>query len=256
MVSLALRQLTKRFGSVVAVDRADLTVHDGELLVIVGESGCGKTTTLRLIAGLETPDSGTIYIGGIPVNHVPVGKRGVQMIFQNYALWPHMRIFDERWYTNLTLPLKVRKWSQEKIREFIRPMTQKLGIEERFFQRKPPELSGGEQQRVALGRAMTTSPRVMLMDEPLSNIDPPNRLRVRAEIVKFHRENRLTTLYVTHNLADALALADRIAVMRAGRFEQVDTAENLLRQPATDYVADFFRSSELRLRESSLRQGP
>ena len=256
MVSVALRGLTKRFGSVVAVDRADLDVHDQELLVIVGESGCGKTTTLRLIAGLETPDGGTVYIGGVPVNDVPVGQRGVQMIFQNFALWPHMRVFDERWYTNLTLPLKIRKWSKEKIREFIRPLTQRLGIEERIFQRKPSELSGGEQQRVALGRAMTTSPRVLLMDEPLSNIDPPNRLKMRAEIVKFHRENRLTTLYVTHDLADALALADRIAVMRAGRFDQVDTAENLLRQPATDYVADFFRASELKFKDVSLRDGP
>jgi multiple sugar transport system ATP-binding protein len=256
MLSLALRGLTKRFGSVVAVDEANLTVHDGEFLAIVGESGCGKTTTLRLIAGLETPDSGTIYIGGVPVNDVPVGKRNVQMIFQNFALWPHMRVFDERSYTNLTLPLKVRKWSREKIREFIRPMTQKLGIDERFFQRKPGELSGGEQQRVALGRAMTTSPRILLMDEPLSNIDPPNRLKMRGEILSFHRENRLTTLYVTHTLPDAMALADRIAVMRAGRFEQVDTAETLLREPETEYVADFFKASEPRFKEPFSRQRP
>jgi len=249
MVSVTLCRLTKRFGPVVAVDEADLTVHDGELLVIVGESGCGKTTTLRLIAGLEIPDSGTIYIGGVPVNDVPVGQRGVQMIFQHYALWPHMRIFDDRRYTNLTLPLKIRKWSQQKIAKFMRPLTQRLGIEESFFRRKPQELSGGQQQRVALGRAMTTSPRVLLMDEPLSNIDPPNRLKMRGEILKFHRENRLTTLYVTHNLADALALGDRIAVMRAGRFEQVDTGENLMRQPATSYVAEFFRVSELRHKE-------
>jgi multiple sugar transport system ATP-binding protein len=245
MVSVALRDLTKRFGPVVAVDRANLTVNHGEFLVIVGESGCGKTTTLRLITGLETPDSGTIYIGGVPVNDLPVGQRGVQMIFQNYALWPHMKVFDDRSYTNLSLPLKIRKWSQERIREFMRPLTQRLGIEEGFFRRKPQELSGGQQQRVALGRAMTTSPRVLLMDEPLSNIDPPNRLKMRAEILRFHREHRLTTLYVTHNLADGLALGDRIAVMREGRFEQVDTAENLLREPATDYVADFFRASEL-----------
>ena len=243
--------MTKRFGTVVAVDQATLDVNDGELLAIVGESGCGKTTMLRLIAGLEQADEGTIYIGGVPVNDVPAGRRGVQMIFQNFALWPHMLVFDERRYTNLTLPLKIRKWSREKIREFIRPLTQKLGIDERFFVRKPQELSGGEQQRVALGRAMTTSPRVMLMDEPLSNIDPPNRLKMRGEILKFHRENRLTTLYVTHNLPDALALADRIAVMRAGRFEQVDTAESLMRRPATEYVAEFFRASELRPREFS-----
>ncbi len=256
MVSLELRGVTKRFGPVVAVNHADLTVHDGELLAVVGESGCGKTTTLRLIAGLETPDGGTIYIGGVPVNDVPVGKRNVQMIFQNYALWPHMRVFDERSYTNLTLPLKIRKWSNEKIREFIRPMTQKLGIDERFYRRKPAELSGGEQQRVALGRAMTTSPRIMLMDEPLSNIDPPNRLKMRGEILQFHGENRLTTLYVTHNLPDALALADRIAVMRDGRFEQVDTAENLMRRPATEYVADFFKASELKVKELSIGHGP
>ena len=256
MVSVVLDDLTKRFGPVVAVDRADLTVNNGELLVIVGESGCGKTTTLRLIAGLERPDSGTIYIGGIPVNDLPVGQRGVQMIFQNYALWPHMRIFDDRRYTNLTLPLKIRKWSQQKIREFIRPLTHRLGIEESLFRRKPQELSGGQQQRVALGRAMTTSPRVLLMDEPLSNLDPPNRLKVRGEILQFHHENRLTTLYVTHNLADGLALGDRIAVMREGRFEQVDTAENLMRRPATSYVADFFRASELSPRENIYQKSP
>ncbi len=256
MVSVHLLDLTKRFGPIVAVDQAHLTVHDGELLVIVGESGCGKTTMLRLIAGLETPDSGTINIGGIPVNDIAPGHRNVQMIFQNFALWPHMRIFDDRSYTNLTFPLKIRKWSREKIREFMRPLNQRLGIQENFFRRKPPELSGGEQQRVALGRAMSTSPRVLLMDEPLTNIDPPNRLKMRGEILKFHRENRLTTLYVTHNLADGIALGDRIAVMRAGRFEQVDTAENLMRNPATAYVADFFKASELRYSDVFAQKTP
>ena len=244
MVSLSLRALTKTFGSVVAVDQANLDVNAGEFLVIVGESGCGKTTALRLIAGLENPDGGTIFIGGVPVNDVPVGRRNVQMIFQNYALWPHMKIFDERSYTNLTLPLKIRKWSSEKISEFLRPLASKLGIEESFFQRKPSELSGGQQQRVALGRAMTTSPRIMLMDEPLSNVDPPNRLKMRQEILAFHREHRLTTLYVTHNLADGVALADRIAVMHKGKFEQVDTAANLMREPANGYIADFFKAEQ------------
>jgi multiple sugar transport system ATP-binding protein len=244
VVSLSLRALTKNFGSVRAVDQANLDVNAGEFLVIVGESGCGKTTTLRLIAGLETPDNGTIFIGGAPVNDIPVGRRNVQMIFQNYALWPHMKIFDERSYTNLTLPLKIRKWSREKISEFLRPLASKLGIEESFFQRKPSELSGGQQQRVALGRAMTTAPRIMLMDEPLSNVDPPNRLKMRQEILAFHREHRLTTLYVTHNLADGIALADRIAVMHRGKFEQVDSAANLMREPANGYVADFFKAEQ------------
>src|SRR5438132_5357290 len=140
VVFLSLRDLTKRFGSVVAVNHANLDVNEGEFLVVVGESGCGKTTTLRLIAGLETPDDGTIFIAGVPVNDVPVGKRNVQMIFQNYALWPHMKVFDERSYTNLTLPLKIKKWSKERIGEFLRPLAQRIGIDESFFQRKPSEL--------------------------------------------------------------------------------------------------------------------
>jgi multiple sugar transport system ATP-binding protein len=248
VVSVSLRRLTKKFGSVTAVDNANLDVNAGEFLVIVGESGCGKTTTLRLIAGLETVDNGTIFINGAPVNDVPVGRRGVQMIFQNFALWPHMKVFDEQRYSNLTLPLRVRNWSKEKIAEFLRPLAWKIGIEESYFKRKPTELSGGQQQRVALGRAMVTSPRVMLMDEPLSNIDPPNRLKMRQEIMAFHKDNRLTTLYVTHNLADGIALADRIAVMRQGRFEQVETAENLMRRPATEYVADFFKADQFSFR--------
>ena len=244
MVPLSLRRLTKRFGSLTAVDQANLDVNGGEFLVIVGESGCGKTTTLRLIAGLEQPDGGTIFINGAPVNEVAVGQRGVQMIFQNFALWPHMKVFDEQRYSNLSLPLRVRKWSSDKITEFLRPLAWKIGIEESFFKRKPTELSGGQQQRVALGRAMVTSPRVMLMDEPLSNIDPPNRLKMRQEILAFHKENRLTTLYVTHNLADGIALADRIAVMHEGRFEQADTPEQLMRNPINEYVADFFKAEQ------------
>ncbi len=251
MVPLSLRKLTKRFGAVTAVDQANLDVNAGEFLVIVGESGCGKTTTLRLIAGLEQPDSGAIFINGAPVNDVPVGQRAVQMIFQNFALWPHMKVFDESRYSNLSLPLRVRKWSSDKISEFLRPLAWKIGIEESFFNRKPTELSGGQQQRVALGRAMVTSPRVMLMDEPLSNIDPPNRLKMRQEILTFHKENRLTTLYVTHNLADGMALADRIAVMHEGRFEQSDTPEHLLRHPATPYVADFFKAEQFSHRISA-----
>jgi ABC-type sugar transport system ATPase subunit len=256
MVSLSIRGLTKTFGSVAAVDQATLDARAGEFLVIIGESGCGKTTLLKLIAGLETPDNGVILIGGLPVNDVPVGRRNVQMIFQNFALWPHMKIFDERAYTNLTLALKVRRWSREKISTFLRPLASKVGIDEKFFERKPSELSGGQQQRVALGRAMATSPQIMLMDEPLSNFDPPARLKMRQEILTFHREHQLTTLFVTHNLADGLAMADRIAVMHDGKFDQVDTAVNIMRDPANRYVADFFEAERLSPRAGISQRHP
>jgi ABC-type sugar transport system ATPase subunit len=236
----------------VAVDGASLDVTSGEFLVVVGESGCGKTTTLRLIAGLERPDSGAIFINGKTVNGVPAGKRNVQMIFQNYALWPHMKVFEEHRYSNLSLPLKVRKWSDAKIGELLRPLARRVGIDDSFFNRRPTELSGGQQQRVALGRAMVTAPEILLMDEPLSNIDAPNRLKMRGEILKFHKDNRITTIYVTHNLADGMAMADRIAVMRGGRFEQVDTAERLIREPASRYIADFFKAEELTWRNRYL----
>jgi multiple sugar transport system ATP-binding protein len=249
---LSVDNLVKSYGGdVPAVKGISFNVGEGEFYTLLGPSGCGKTTTLRLIAGLEQPDSGTIFIGGAPVNDVPVGRRGVQMIFQNYALWPHMRVFDQQRYSNLSLPLKVRKWSSDKIAEFLRPLAWKIGIEESFFKRKPSELSGGQQQRVALGRAMVTSPNIMLMDEPLSNIDPPNRLKMRQEILAFHKEHKLTTLYVTHNLADGIALADRIAVMHEGRFEQADTSENLMRHPATEYIADFFKAERFTHRISA-----
>ena len=154
MISLSLRKLTKKFGAIAAVDQANLDVNAGEFMVIVGESGCGKTTTLRLIAGLESPDSGTIFIGGVPVNDVPVGKRNVQMIFQNYALWPHMKVFDETKYSNLSLPLKVRQWTSEKIAEYLRPLAWKVGIDESFFKR----MELGKQRRLDTGPGLVAGP--------------------------------------------------------------------------------------------------
>jgi ABC-type sugar transport system ATPase subunit len=253
---LVIQDLTKKFDSIVAVNKASLNVRAGELLVIIGESGCGKTTLLRLIAGLETLDSGLIFIGGAPVNDIPAGQRGVQIIFQHYALWPHMKVYDDHRYTNMTLPLRVRKWSKDKIRDYILPLAKSLQIHEDLFQRKPDTLSGGEQQRVAMGRAMVTAPRVLLMDEPLSNLDPASRIRMRAEVRSFHEKNRLTTLYVTHNITDGIDLGDRIAVMRDGSFEQVDTVQNIRARPANQYVADFFKPVELKFAKLKSWESP
>jgi multiple sugar transport system ATP-binding protein len=176
VISLSLRGVTKKFGRVLAVDQANLDVHSGEFLVVVGESGCGKTTTLRLIAGLESPDSGTIFIGGVPVNDVPVGKRNVQMIFQNFALWPHMKVFDESRYSNLSLPLKVRKWSHDKIGEMLRPLARRVGIEDSFFRRKPMAAAAGC-SRTGYGDGAADSSHGRTVEQYRSSQPPENAQR-------------------------------------------------------------------------------
>ncbi len=244
MPRVLLEVLTKRFGSVLAVNNLSLDIRDREFLVIVGPSGCGKTTTLRLIAGLEEPDSGNIYIDDVLVNDVRVGKRGVQMIFENYALWPHMKVLDEKDYANLNFALKIRRWLDRDIRGRVADVTQKLGIDSRLFTRKPDELSHGERQRIAIGRAIMIPPKVFLMDNPMTNLDPPSTVRVRKEILRVHQELRTTTVYVTHNMAHAMAMADRIAVMKDGSLVQVGTPENLYEHPLDDFVADFIHSCD------------
>lgn len=242
MSTIVLERLTKRYGEVLAVNNLNLSVRDREFLVIVGPSGCGKTTTLRLIAGLEDPDSGNIYIDGVLMNDVRPGKRGVQVIFTNYALWPHMKVFDEKNYTNLSFALKIRQWVDKNIGDRVAEVTQKIGIDRELFRRKPNELSEGQKQRVAIGRAITIPPKIFLMDDPMTNLDPPSHIRVREEILRVHRSVQTTTVYVTHNMADAMGMADRIAVMNDGSFVQVDTPKNLYNHPLNNFVADFIHS--------------
>jgi multiple sugar transport system ATP-binding protein len=242
MMEIRLSQVTKRFGQVTAVDHFSITVKAGEFLVVVGPSGCGKTTLLRLIAGLEKPDRGCIYLNGTEANDIPVDKRNVQMIFQNYALWPHMKVMSERRLSNISFPLKIRNWTTETIMSHVGNITRRVGLESRLFSRKPNELSAGQKQRVALARAMTIFPHAILMDEPLANLDPPSRVKVRQEIKQWHRELGITVVYVTHIITDACTMADRIAVMQEGRLVQVGTENELRYQPTNEFVHDFLIS--------------
>lgn len=241
MASVRLENLTKRFGNVAAVKEVSLDVMDGEFFVIVGPNGCGKTTILRLISGLIEPDSGNIYIEDRLVNDVKPSERGVNMVFQGYALWPHMKVFDEKNYSNLSFGLKLRKNLTEKIKKTVGNVADQVGIEEKLFSRKPTELSAGQKQKVAVGRAITIPPKVFLMDEPLSNLDPQSRFRVMSEIKRLHDELKTTTIFVTHNLVEAMAMAERVAVMKEGTIQQVDTPEQVYSRPANDFVADFIQ---------------
>ncbi|MBI3128513.1 MAG: ABC transporter ATP-binding protein [Candidatus Tectomicrobia bacterium] len=242
MARLVLTGLRKSYGDVRAVDGVSLSVPEREFLVVVGPTGCGKSTLLRLIAGVDRPDAGHIVLDGQRMNDVPLGKRGIQMIFQGYALWPHMRVFDEKRYSNLGFALKVRRWVPDSIARRVRDVMRRVGIEEELARRRPAELSSGQQQKVAIGRAIALPPRVFLLDEPMANIDPVSRRQVRAELRRVHDELGTVTLLVTHDLADAFHLADRIAIMRDGRFLQVDAPRRLFEAPADPFVSDFLSS--------------
>ena len=241
MSSIRLVRVTKKFpeGSTPAVDELDLDVAPGEFVAIMGESGAGKTTVLRLIAGLEEEDAGDIFLNDQWMNDVGVGRRPVQMIFQSLALWPHMKVMDDRGYSNLSFPLKIRRWTPGQILDRVRGVTQRVGLREELFPRRPDELSGGERQRVALARAMVTESKIFLMDEPLSSLDPISRPKMRTEIRRVHDELHATTLYVTHNVSDATDMADRIAVMREGKVVQIATYKQLRDAPVEPYVSEL-----------------
>jgi putative spermidine/putrescine transport system ATP-binding protein len=238
-VKITLDRLTKRFGASVAVDELSLEIGQGELVSLVGGSGCGKTTTLRMIAGFERPDAGAVRFDGRVVNDVPPRKRGVGIVFQSYALFPTMTVAE-----NIAFGLRVAKWpaarALERVAEMV-ALTHLGGFEGRYAN----QLSGGQQQRVALARALARRPEILLLDEPLSALDAKIRLRLRGEIRKIQQDLGITTVYVTHDQEEALSIADRIAVMRAGRIEQIGRPEEIYGRPRTDFVADFIGISNI-----------
>lgn len=249
MSEITVEGLTKRFGKVIAVDHLTAAIAKRELFAIVGPTGCGKTTFLRLIAGLIPPDSGTIRFGGEVVNRLSPAERRVRMVFQDFALYPHLKVFDAHHFSNLGFPLNLRKVPSSRLRELVGAIARRLQIGKELFPRHPSELSAGQKQKVAVGRALSLPPRVLLMDEPLSNLDPQSRLVARGEVKRLHSELGVTTIYVTHDLAEAFSLADRVAVMRDGKFIQVGPPHDIQHNPQDQFVADFVRSFQELSRE-------
>ncbi len=242
MAFIRIENLFKRFGNIVAVNHIHLTVERGEILTLLGPSGCGKTTTLRCIAGIERPDEGDIFIDNRPMfsqGFVPPSQREIGMVFQNYAVWPHLRVFD-----NVAYGLKIQKFPREVIKERVKEILISLGLEG-LEKRYPSQLSGGQQQRVALARALIRNPKVLLLDEPLSNLDAKLRERMRFEIKSIVRQMKITTVYVTHDQAEAMVISDRIAVMDSGNISQIGTPEDIYKRPANRFVADFIGTTNL-----------
>jgi len=236
MADVTLRKVVKRYDEVEAVRGIDLDIADHEFVVLVGPSGCGKSTTLRMIAGLEDISDGDIMIGGDVVNDVPPKDRDIAMVFQNYALYPHMTVAE-----NMSFGLRLKRYPKAEIKSRIDEAARMLDIVE-LVDRKPKQLSGGQRQRVAMGRAIVRNPKVFLFDEPLSNLDAKLRVQMRIEIKKVHQKVRTTTVYVTHDQVEAMTLADRVVVMNKGRIEQIGTPNDLYHSPATRFVAGFIGS--------------
>ncbi len=242
---LLLHQVTKRYDSVVAVDHVSMTVNACEFLAIVGPTGCGKTTLLRLIAGTEDLDFGHIYFQGKCIDDEKPADRGVRMVFQENALWPHMRVYQKDHYSNLSFGMRIRKQMPARIAEAVNIVVNRLGIENKILPRKPDKLSAGQKQLVGIGRAMTLIPGIFLLDEPLAHIDPQQRLALRRELKDYHDKMEAITLYVSHNLPEAFSLADRVAIMREGKIIQIDPPARIFSHPADDFVKDFIQCFEM-----------
>lgn len=246
MARVELEHLTKTFGDVKAVDNVTLLVEHGEFLVLLGPSGCGKTTTLRCVAGLERVDGGRVIIDGTDVTQLAPGKRGVSMVFQSYAVFPHLRVFD-----NIAFGLRLKKTPVDETEERVGKAAELLGLEE-LLDRFPHQLSGGQKQRVAVARAIVVNPEVLLMDEPLSNIDALLRLKMRAELKLLQRKLGATTIYVTHDQVEAMSIGDRIAVMNEGKIVQCDRPTSIYEKPADTFVGGFIGTPPMNLLEGTV----
>ena len=247
MARVLLKNVTKKFGDVIAVSRLNLEIKDGEFMVLLGPSGCGKSTTLRMIAGLETPTEGEIWIGDQLVNEIDPTKRNTAMVFQSYALYPHMTVFG-----NIEFPLRMAGVPKQERAKKVKEVAEFLGISE-LLNRKPSELSGGQQQRVALARALVREPEVFLLDEPLSNLDAKIRTQMRFELKKLlSYDLGITTIYVTHDQVEAMTMADRIAVMNKGVLQQVGTPNEIFYKPANTFVGTFVGSPPMNLIEGEI----
>jgi multiple sugar transport system ATP-binding protein len=249
MAGIELRNISKRWGSFVGVEGFDLSIADREFLVLLGPSGCGKTTTMRMIAGLEDASGGDILIGGRRVNDLDPKDRDIAMVFQSYALYPNMNVYD-----NIRFPLKIRKVPDAEHDARVRKAAAMVELGD-FLHRKPAELSGGQRQRVALARAIVRQPAVFLMDEPLSNLDAKLRVSTRAQIKNLSHELKVTTIYVTHDQIEAMTLADRVVVMKKGRIQQVGTPTEIYDRPATTFVAGFIGNPAMNLMEGRIENG-
>ena len=249
MAGVMLKKVNKRFGRTEVIRELDLTVKDGEFLVVVGPSGCGKSTVLRLIAGLEEVSGGEVFIGRDMVNRHEPRERNVAMVFQNYALYPHMNVFG-----NLAYGLKVRGQAKADIKRRVEEVAQLLGLKD-LLQRKPRQLSGGQRQRVAMGRAMVRDPSVFLLDEPLSNLDAKLRNQMRLELKRLHRRLKSTFVYVTHDQVEAMTLGERILVINQGRVEQLGAPQDIYGRPASAFVAGFMGSPPMNLWPGHLLPG-
>jgi len=241
MATVEIKALKTYFGEVKAVDGVDLLIHESEFFVILGPSGCGKTTLMRTIAGLEQPTAGEVLIGGKLVNGLPPRMREIAMVFQSYALYPHMTVFN-----NIAFPLKAKRMPKMEMKEKVEWAASSLGIGH-LLERKPRQLSGGERQRVALCRALVKEPQVLLLDEPLSNLDAKLRVSARSELETFQRQTGITTIFVTHDQVEAMAMGDRMVVMSDGKVMQVGTPQEIYHKPANVFVATFLGSPGINL---------